>query len=187
MVLVLEKTRFAVLAYPCSITLTGGSRVVDLSLQSKLTHWVPIVNVLDWQVHVVDCTPPIHEVALGKPPALHPVSCCTLTMLQRQAKCGFRDLGVPYLNKLLRLMPKNHLKAKPRTVIEKVCALCAWVFPDEQDLSSMVAQRIVKAPVTKPIIKYGTTLPDEILDSTDKKELQSEETKADSQAAIDHL
>ena len=61
------------------------------------------------------------------------------------------------------------------------------MFPDEQDLSSMVAQRIVKAPVTKPIIKYGTTLPDEILDSTDKKELQSEETKAESQAAIYHL
>jgi len=108
-------------------------------------------------------------------------------MLQRQAKCGFRDLGAPYLNKLLKLMPKNHLKAKPKTVIEKVCALCAWVFPDEQDLSSMVAQRIVKAPVAKPIIKSGTTLPDEILDSTDKNELQSEETKADSQAAIDHL
>ena len=187
MFLVLEKTRFAVLAYPCSIALTGGSRMFDLGCCSKLPYLKPIVNFLDWKVHVVDVTPPLHEIALGKAPALNAVGSGTLTLLQRQAKCGFKDLGVPYLNKLLKLVPANTVRVRPKTVIEQVCALCAWVYPDEQDLAAMVANRCVKATVTKPIIKSATTLPDEVMDPTDKKELQSEEAKAEHQAAIAHL
>ena len=91
------------------------------------------------------------------------------------------------MNKLLKLIPKDQVKIRPKSVIEKVCALCAWVFPDEQDLSAMVANRVVKPARTQPIIKSSTSLPDELFDSNDKKELQSEEAKAELQAAIDHL
>ena len=82
--------------------------------------WFSIFNHKDWVVHATEVRPSIAAVAHGKPPSCdivvdkHPQ-----TLLQRLARAGFRDVGVTYLNRLVRMIPKDFLKSEPTTAIEQ--------------------------------------------------------------------
>ena len=71
-------------------------------------------------------------------------------------------------------MPAGVVKVKPTTLIEKVAALCCWLWPLENDVTWMLANRMEPKAKTKALITTAHNLTDEVMDTTDKNEMQSE-------------
>ena len=99
-----------------------------------------------------------------------------IPLLQRCAALGFLDVGVPYLNVLLKAMPPNTLKKQPVTVVEKVFARILWLVPDFKNWQ-VICQNRKNAHGGKPLVGESGSLAEEVMDNSDKVELRKEHHK----------
>ena len=121
--------------------------------------------------------PPVAVLASGSEPYVGLVVGTGTPLLHRCARLGFHDVGVPFLNRLLKAMPPNTLKKKPTTVIEKVFALILWLVPGFTDWQFVCQSREQHTQGGKPLIGKHSTLADEVMDTSDKVELRKEHQK----------
>ena len=176
---VLDKYRFAVLGWPCTLTRVDGSVQISVALgkAERMPVWFTIANWIEWKVWVVEQQPPVHAVAAGTRPTVILVSSVSMTLMQRQARLGFRDISIIYVNKLIKLVPAALVNVKPATVIEKVALLCCLLWPEEKDIASMLANRVEPPSTTQPLVTTAHNLTDEVMDQTDKREMASDQQK----------
>ena len=126
---------------------------------------------------MVEQQPPVHAVAAGTRPTVRLVSSVSMTLMQRQARLGFRDISIIYINKLIKLVPAALVNVKPATVIEKVALLCCWLWPEEKDIASMLANRVAPPSTTTPLVATAHKLTDDVMDQTDRREMASDQQK----------
>lgn len=175
----MEKTRFGFLGWPLLVTQVDGQQCFNFHKDKKqsMPVFLAILTFHDFRVWVLEQQPPVHALALGMTPSINLVSSESMSLLQRQAQLGFRDVSVIFINRVFKFMPAGVVKVKPTTVMEKVAALCCWLWPLENDVQWMLDNRVEPKPKTKPLVTTAHTLTDEVLDSTDKREMQSEQQK----------
>ena len=159
---------------------TSGPQGLQMVLELDAAHtvWFSWVCFDDWLIYKVPNAPPCHALALGMPagsPML--VDGPSMKVLVRQAHLGFKDVSVPHIHRLLKMMP-HPPKAKPATLIEKVFCLVSWILPEHTDYYAIVKARVPATPTT-PLTSANCSLPDEVLDSQDKMELKASHNKVE--------
>jgi hypothetical protein len=104
-------------------------------------------------------------------------------LLQILARLGFNGITVTILNRLLKDVPKEFLKVKPCTAVEKVCALISWTLKGtgDHDLHKLLAGWFDRRVPTKPLIHNNAAFSDAILDPDSKNDLQNEHKKIEEQ------
>ena len=129
--MVLHVTRFAFYGWPvlCKSRFGGTTCEVGFGTQLQLPVWCTITDHKDWNAFVLDYMPPIWSLAQSElPHVVMTVVETKVPLLQRLARLGFNGITVTIINRLLKEVPKEFLKVKPGTAVEKVCALISWTF-----------------------------------------------------------
>ena len=184
--MVLHATRFAFYGWPvlCKSRFGGTTCEVGFGTQLQLPVWCTITDHKDWNAFVLDYMPPIWSLAQSElPHVVMTVVETKVPLLQRLARLGFNGITVTILNRLLKDVPKEFLKVKPCTAVEKVCALIAWTLKGtgDHDLQKLLAGWFDRRVPTKPLIQKNAAFSDEILDPDSKKDLQNEHKKIEEQ------
>ena len=147
------------------------------------TEWFSLLDYKQWRSYEVLVKPPAHVIAHSMAPGVGLVAADAVPLLHRCASLGFKDVGVSCLNRFLRLVPAGTFKQQPKLLIEKVFALVSWLLPKHTDWELICNLRDTKAP-TKSLIAAGSSLPDEVMDTSDKLELQKEQNKCDDEVSL---
>ena len=170
--------------YKCSISATPVGKLLQFHKGDGLaTEWFSVLDYKQWRSYEVLVKPPAHVIAHGMAPGVGLVAADAVPLLHRCASLGFKDVGVSCLNRLLRLVPAGTFKQQPTLLIETVFALVSWLLPKHTDWELICNMREPKAP-TKPLIAAGSSLPDEVMDTSDKLELQKEQNKCDDEVSL---
>ena len=161
-------------------TKTGGPQGLQMVLELDAAHtvWFSWVCLGDWLIYKVQHAPPCHALAFGMPagsPML--VDGPSMKVLVRQAHLGFKDVSVPHIHRLLKMM-LHPPKAKPAILIETMFCLVSWILPKHTDYYAIVKARVPAKPKT-PLTSANCSLPDEVLDSQGKMELKASHKKVE--------
>ena len=158
-------------------------KALQVECDGQLAEWCSVFNYDEWVACEVSCVPPIAVLASGSEPCVGLVIGTAIPLLHRCAMLGFQDVGVPYLNMLLKAVPPHTIKTRPVTVIEKVFALILWLLPDFKDWNFVCKSR-EHTPAGKAMVGNFSTLADEVMDSSDKVELRKEHQKHEDKALL---
>ena len=150
---------------------------MQVQCEGTEAEWFSVFNCDEWVAFEVSCVPPVAVRARGDQPYVVLVVGTATPLLIRCAKLGFNDVGVPFLNRLLKAMPPNTLKRRPVTLIETLFVLILWLVPDFQDWHFVCQSRAQHTHGGKPLVGKHSPLADEVMDSSDKVELRKEHQK----------
>ena len=115
----------------CKLRFGGTTFEVGTAQTLQMPVWCTIRDHNEWHSYILDHMPPIWFLARSELPAVvMNVVEGKVPLFQILAMLGLHGIAIPILNILLNRVPKEFLKAKPCTGVEKVCALLAWVLCD---------------------------------------------------------
>ena len=130
--MVLERSRFAVLGYKCSISATPVGKLLQFHKCDGLaTEWFSVLDYKQWRSYEVLVKPPAHVIAHGMAPGVGLAAADAVPLLHRCASLGFNDVGVSCLNRLLRLLPAGtgaHLQLERAQGTNKTIDCCRVIL-----------------------------------------------------------